>query len=640
MFQFVSHANIRLGGFWAEKQKLVRGTTIPYQWEALNDRVPGADRSGAVSNFKIAAGRAKGEFHGFVFQDSDLAKWIEAAAYAIETGADVALKTRVDRLIDLIAAAQDDNGYLNTYYTIKESPELRWSDLRDKHEMYVSGHMLEAAIAYFRATGDRKLLDVMIRNIDLIGRLLGRGRGKRPGYPGHPEIELALMRLYDLTRDERHLRLAKYFIHERGRSPRYFDQESRRLKKKDFRSDEWHAIYNQSHAPIREMKDVVGHAVRACYLFAAAADVARETGDRTLFRAVKRLWKSATERRMYLTGGVGSTLLGEAFTFDFDLPNEWAYAETCAAIALVFWSRRMLQVEIDGRYGDVMERVLYNGFLSALSEDGTHCFYRNPLADVPDPKYPKRHIRRAWHECACCPPNVSRLMMSLGGYAYSQRKRSVFVHLFLDGTADLDVDGTAIQLVQETRYPWSGRISIRIETPAPVRFRLAVRIPGWSRTASVTVGQEAVGVDSVTKNGYASIDRRWEDGDTVVIDLPMAAERVRAHPKVRQDARKVAIQRGPIVYCFEEADNGPDLHELVLPESAELRARESNTEFGRIPIISATGLRTNIDADSGALYRTDVHRKSRKVKMTAVPYYLWANRGMGEMCVWVNENEE
>lgn len=640
MNTFIHFPDVTLTGFWGEKQRLIREVTIPYQWDALNDRVKGADRSGAVKNLKIAAGKAKGTYHGFVFQDSDLAKWIEAAACSLVHHPDPGLERTIDRLAALFAAAQADDGYLNTCFTIKEDPSKRWTDLRDNHEMYVAGHLLEAGVAYFQATGKRDLLDVSIRNVDLIASLFGRGKGRRRAYPGHPEIELALVRLFRVTQEDRFLELARYFVDERGRSPRYFDQETKRLGKTDFRSDEWHALYNQSHVPIREQKEVVGHAVRAGYLFSAAADIALETGDRELFRVVKSLYRNATERKMYLTGGVGSTLLGEAYTFDYDLPNEWAYAETCAAISLIFWSQRMLQGEVDGRYGDTMERVLYNGFLSALSADGTHCFYRNPLASKPDPKYPNRHIRRAWHECACCPPNVARLMMSLGSYFYSTSGAGLFVHLYGAGTANAAIKGRPVRISQETDYPWNGRIRLGLSMADPLRFRLALRIPAWCREATLLVNGEQVTVEPLVRKGYAYLDRTWRNGDTVTLALHMPAERVWAHPKVRQAAGKVAIQRGPVVYCLEEADNGSDLHEIWLPRTSELEVVVRDTVAGRVPVVRTTGLRRFADGNARDLYPQQAIIAARPVAIHAVPYFTWANRGMADMSVWMHDGPD
>ncbi|MFC2085944.1 glycoside hydrolase family 127 protein [Bacteroidota bacterium] len=636
MTTFISHRHLILSGFWGEKQQTIRTVTIPYQWDVLNDRVKGADKSGAVRNLRIAAGRSTGTHYGFVFQDSDLAKWIEAAAYAIETRADPVLERMVDRLVLLIEAAQDGDGYLNSAFTI-ENRGKRWTDLRDNHEMYVSGHMLEAAIAYFEATGKRRFLDVMLRNVDLIDRLFGRRKDQKRGYPGHPELEQALVRLYRVTGNRRHLRLAAYFVDERGRAPRYFDQETKRLKKEDFRGLHWHALYNQSHLPIREQTEVVGHAVRAAYLFAAAADVALETGDGDLFRVVKKLWRNATERKMYLNGGIGSTLLGEAFTFDYDLPNEWAYTETCAAIALVFWSKRMLQHEIDGRYADVMERTLYNNILAALSIDGTQCFYRNPLASKPDPNYPKRHIRRAWHECACCPPNLARFFMSLGGYVYSKRKGSLFVHLFVDSDATFAVNGRPVRITQHTEYPRDGRVVIDVCPDAPTRFTVAVRIPGWTKGAALRVNGAPFDLQNITKKGYARVTRTWTAGDRVELELPMPIERVRAHPKVRQDAGKVALQRGPIVYCLEEIDNGGDLHEIILSRKAKLMVTQEGVDLGPHLAIGGSAIRRTADS-GGDLYTTDVSRTDENISIKAIPYFLWANRGMAEMTVWLRED--
>jgi hypothetical protein len=626
---------MEIAGFWGEMQDRVREVTIPYQHDALHDRVRGADRSGAVRNFRIAAGKAKGDHYGFVFQDSDVAKWIEAAAYALRTRPDPALERRVDRLISLIAESQAEDGYLNTAFTIKNSDQ-RWSDLRDNHELYVSGHMIEAAVAYYESTGKGRLLEVMKRNVDLIDRRFGREKGQQRGYPGHPEIELALIRLYRLTDDPKHLALATYFVDERGRRPRYFDQEAKRLGKEDFRSLDWYGYYNQSHQPVREQKEVVGHAVRAGYLFSAVTDVAVETGDTGLLRASRRLWRNATERRMYLTGGVGSTLLGEAFTFDYDLPNEWAYTETCAAIALVMWSKRLLEHDLDSKYADVIERTLYNNILAALSVDGKHCFYRNPLASKPDPKYPKRHIRRTWHECACCPPNLARFVMSLGDYVFTLRKRSVFVHLFVDGRKEFELGQKRITIVQKTDYPWSGKTTITIQTDSPVRFTLAVRIPAWVRSPGLTLNGESIKIQPITKKGYAKLTRTWYSGDKVKLEFPLLIEQVRAHPKVRQDAGKVALQRGPVVYCLEEIDNGADLHEIELPEEPMLKVSMESGELGKHPVITGPAIRRRTDTGD-RLYSPDVSRKQRRVRIRAVPYYLWANRGMGEMIVWMRD---
>jgi DUF1680 family protein len=379
--------------FWAPRIRRVRTVTLPYQWAVMNDRVPGAAKSSAVRNFKIAAGKAKGEFFGCVFQDSDVAKWIEAAAYSLTTRPDRKLEKTVDGMIDLIAAAQGPDGYLDTAFTVKDRKK-RWTNLRDWHEMYIMGHMMEAAVAYWEATGKRKLLDVMCRAANHVGRKFGRGKGKKRGYPGHEEIELALVKLYRATGVRKYLDLASYFVDERGRRPHYFDIESK--KRGDARPGRLYH-YNQSHLPVRKQTDAIGHAVRAMYFYCAVADVAQETGDASLAAACKRLWKSTVERRMYVTGGVGSSAAaGEAFTSDYDLPNDAAYAETCAAIGLVFWAQRMLQLDTNSEYADVMERALYNGVLSGVSLDGRSFFYTNPLAS-----HPQDEVHRADGTSSC-----------------------------------------------------------------------------------------------------------------------------------------------------------------------------------------------------------------------------------------------
>jgi len=366
-------------GFWARLAALARDVIIPYQWEVMNDRVKGVPPSGVVRNFRIAAGKSKGKFTGYRFQDSDLGKWLEAVAYRLMTHPDAKLERTADRIIDLVAEAQTEDGYLDTYYQIN-GIDKRWTNLRDDHEMYVAGHMLEGAIAYFEATGKRKFLDVMIRNIEHIAKRFGPRRGQQRGYPGHQELELALVKLYRLTGKQRFLDLAAFFINERAAKPSFYDREKKARGETSHWTDHLGMEYFQAHAPVREQKEAVGHAVRAMYMYCGIADVARETGDKSLVKQLKTLWRNTVDRRMYVTGAVGSTGDGEAFTYDYHLPNDTSYAETCASIGLIFWAQRMLRLEADGEYTDVMERALYNGALTGVSLDGKHFFYANPLA--------------------------------------------------------------------------------------------------------------------------------------------------------------------------------------------------------------------------------------------------------------------
>ena len=628
--------------FWSRYDGLIREAVIPSQWDALNDNIPGAAPSHAVHNFKIAAGLEQGEFEGLVFQDSDLAKWIEAVGYSLITHPDPDLEQTADGLIDIIEKAQRPDGYLNTYFILKE-PSKRWTNLAECHELYCAGHMIEAAVAYYQATGKRKLLDVMCRFADHIDSVFGPEEDKLKGYPGHQEIELALVKLYKTTGNEKYLKLAKYFIDERGRQPNYFDVE---LEKRG-RAQHWDAFrdfgrsYNQAHVPVREQTEAVGHSVRAAYMYSGMADIAAETGDETLKAACKRLWDNIADKRMYITGGIGSTEHGEAFTFDYDLPNGTVYAETCASIGLIFFARRMLALEADAKYADVMERALYNTAISGISLDGRRFFYVNPLEALPEAseKDPgKRHVkvtRQKWFACACCPPNVARLLASLGEYIYTADENTVFVNLYIGGEARIDLGAGSVSLVQETGYPWDETVIIKIIADKPLEFTLAMRAPGWCDRMDVSVNGEPAG--AVTLNGYARVGRTWSGGDCVEIKLDMPARRVRANPAVREDIGKVALQRGPIVYCLEEADNGKNLHEIVLPIEVELTVGPDDRIPGGAPVIKADALRVDSAAWGGGLYRADAALPLVPLKALFIPYFAWANREPGEMTVWIRE---
>ncbi|MDC7242115.1 MAG: glycoside hydrolase family 127 protein, partial [Spirochaetales bacterium] len=486
--------NVRMeGGLLGQKNDLVREKVIPYQWRALNDDIADAEPSYAIKNFKIAAGEMEGDFGGMVFQDSDVAKWLEAVAYQLATHPDETLKKTADSVIDIIEKAQDDNGYLNTRFTIKDR-DKRWTNLAECHELYCAGHMLEAAVAYFEATGERKLLDVMIRFVDHIGSIFGPGEGRKKGYPGHQEIELALMRLYKITGEKKHLDLARYFIDERGTQPHYFDLEYEARGKTDFWPDFYKGgkEYHQSHLPVREQKTAVGHSVRAVYMYTAMADIAARTGDESLKEACRTLWKNTTEKQMYVTAGIGSSGFQEAFTFDYDMPADRAYTETCASIGLVFWASRMLNMEKDGRYADVMERALYNGVMSGMNQDGDRFFYVNPLEVWPDAcEKRKDHdhvkpIRQKWYGCACCPPNIARLFASIGEYIYSVTDQDLYVHLYNSSS----VSWKGLSLKQKTEYPWNGRISMTIGGNTDTESSIYLRIPGWCRSWTVMVNGE------------------------------------------------------------------------------------------------------------------------------------------------------
>lgn len=627
------------GGFWSKYTKLIKEVTIPYQWEVLNDRVPGVVLSHAIKNFYIAAGEMEGEFAGMVFQDSDVYKWLEAVSYSLAVYPDPELEKIADEVIDLIARAQQSDGYLNTYFIIKE-PDKKWTNLRDNHELYCAGHLIEAAVAYYKATGKRKLLDVACRFADHIDSVFGPEPGKKKGYPGHEEIELALVKLYRVTGEEKYLKLSKYFIDERGKKPLYFEIEA---KTRGDKWDEQWASYFQAHLPVREQTSAEGHAVRAVYLCSGMVDVAVETDDESLIQACKRLWDNITTKRMYITGGIGSSSIGETFTFDYDLPNDTAYAETCAAIGLVFFAYRMLQIDPDRRYADVMERALYNSVISGMSLDGKKYFYVNPLEVWPE-AYEKnkvkahvKYTRQPWFECACCPPNLARLLASLGEYIYSVRDNELYVHLYVDSEVQMKIAGNEVKVKQETQYPWDGRIVIDILPEREIDFTLLLRIPGWCKDAKVSVNGEKIDINGIMEKGYVKIKRIWKAKDRVELLLSMPVMRVKANPNVREDEGRVAIQRGPIVYCLEEVDNGPNLNNIVLPKGCKFEVEYEKDLLNGVCVIKAEAERENYGSWGEELYKADVNVSYEPVKIKFVPYFAWANRAPGEMMVWVRE---
>lgn len=635
------------GGYLAERTRLVRDVVIPYQWDALNDRVPGAEPSGCVHNFQVAAGEKPGKFYGLFWQDSDLAKWLEAASYRLATHPDPKLEAEIDRLIATLAKAQGNDGYLNTYFQLVE-PQNRWANLRDCHELYVAGHMIEAGVAHFRATGKRTLLDVVCKLADLIDRTFGLQPGQIPGYCGHEEIELALVKLARATGEARYLKLASYFIDQRGQEPNYLQAETER------RGDKlpWHMYFDglatlQAARPVRELTEPVGHAVRQMYLLAAMADLAAENQDATLLQSCRTLWTSIVHRHLYLTGGVGSEPYGEKFTEPFDLPPDRAYAETCAAIGVIFFARRMLEIELHGAYADVMERALYNNVQSGMSVDGTKFFYVNPLELIP--AVAKRryecHLvktqRVGWFGCACCPPNVARLFASLGEYVASQRPDGLALHLYAASELRFTAHGRDVRLAVTTDYPWDGQVTITVtsisDLPSPnsgggSAATLHLRIPGWCRDATLAINGQPQPLTPV--NGYAALHRTWQVGDRVELSLPMPVERVRADPRVATVAGCTALQRGPVVYCLEEADHGPNLAALTLPRTAALTARHDPALLGGCVVIEATGTRQPPAPD---LYTTTAPAPA-PAPLRAIPYGLWANRGEGEMRVWIRES--
>ena len=624
--------------FWSNYRRLVREEVLPYQYAMLEDQVPDAEKSHAIENFRIAAGVTEGEFYGMVFQDSDVAKWIEACAFSLTNTPDEKLENIVDKIIELIEKAQQEDGYLNTFFTLKE-PTRRWTDLQEGHELYCAGHMMEAAVAYYNATGKDRLLKVMMRMADHIDRRFGKGKVR--GIPGHPEIELALMKLYRVTGEERYLRLCEYFVNERGTQPNYFKEEQDNRGWSIWNSDGLDVNYTQNYAPVREQKDAVGHSVRAVYLYTGMADLAGELGDDDLKKACENLWDSITKRRMYITGGIGSTVIGEAFTEDYDLPNDTVYAETCASIGLIFFAQKMLELSPRGEYADVLERALYNTVLAGMSQDGKRFFYVNPLEVTPGisgKAQTHRHAlpeRPKWFGCACCPPNVARLISSLELYAWSENDNTVFSNLYIGGEADFRKT-KGCKLITATDYPYGDKISYKVVTEgAPSNFTLAIRIPAWSDHSKTKLyyNNEELSLSDIVKDGYAYVSKSFVDGDELVLVLDMAPYPVYSSTLVHNNEGLASLQRGPLVYCVEGADNDGEVHSLRLARETKIEEVAMEQLFGGIRVLKLEGYRMQSTTELYSRRRPTPHPSI----ITAVPYYVWGNRGLGQMRVWIPE---
>lgn len=653
-------------GLLGRVSKLVKEQVLPYQWDILNDvakdAVPdhsienfsvaeGNDEgypSHCIANFKIAAGDETGDFYGMVFQDSDLAKWLEAVSYRLMSDPDSELEKIVDDIVDLIGRAQQEDGYLNTYFTIKE-PENRFTNLCECHEMYCAGHMMEAATAYYKATGKDKLLKIMCRMADLIDDNFGPEEYKRHGYPGHEEIELALVKMYEATGEARYLKLAKYFIDERGKKPYYFDIEFEKRNRASHFSYLYPPYgmysngpkYAQYHLPIREQKTFEGHSVRCMYMASGAVDVARLTGDEELLNACRGLYENMVQRRMYLTGGIGSTPKAEMFTSDYDLPNDMVYGETCASVGMMFFTKRLMEVEQKGNYADTMERALFNTCLAGMSLDGKSFFYVNPLEVDPvvSRENPDRAhvlpVRPAWFGCACCPPNLSRMITSLPEYMYTICDNQIFVNLYLPNQAKLHLKNQEAELEIMTEYPYEGLIRLDVKTEG--EYEICLRIPAWSNKKWKAEVNGIAVEEKEPVDGFLHIARHWSKGDNIVLELDFEPKRVYANPMVSKDVGKVAIQCGPLVYCLEEVDNGKGLQRIYLPKEEKLELLRKPEKLGGINEIRTKGLQLKKLQDEEVLYASDITWEYEPVDLIFIPYYTWANRGENEMTVWVHE---
>ncbi|MCG3126765.1 MAG: hypothetical protein CHACPFDD_01620 [Phycisphaerae bacterium] len=589
--------------FWAPRLRLVREVTLPHCFRQCEE-------TGRLSNFDKAAGKAEGKHEGYYFNDSDVYKVIEGAAYALQHQRDAKLEEYVDNVIARIAAAQQADGYLNTYYTLNPQ-EQRFSDIGVKHEMYCVGHLLEAGIAYAQATGKRTLLHVAMRAVENVMSVFGPGRRTNP--PGHQELELALVKLHRLTNDRRYLDQARFFIEQRGVPS----------------GRELYGEYSQDHLPIRQQTAIVGHAVRALYFLCGVADLAAIDRDAGYDDALDRMWADTYATRLYITGGLGPSAHNEGFTTPYDLPNDSAYAETCAAIASVFWNQRMALLHADGKYADIVERSMYNGVLSGLSLSGDRFFYTNPLGSRGE------HQRVPWFACACCPPNVVRFIPSVGGYAYAASDHAILVNQYIAGEADVSLAAGRVALRVATEYPWEGRVDLSLQCDKPTEFDLAVRIPEWCRRWEIR-SPDGTSQNPPPQHGYVHHRRTWAAGDQLSLAFDMPPQRVVAHPSVAADRGRVALQRGPLIYCVEDADHASHARQLVLPPTSELRVEPRADLLGGVRVIRAAALDTSARGDEDGLYAYQPQWPG--AELTAIPYFAWCNRGPGGMLVWIPES--
>ena len=658
--------------FWKTEQELVRTEVIPYQWEALNDRVPGAAPSFAMHNFRAAKAlrmRAKepgftppvfgkvpfevlpedpahpdpSKFYGFLFQDTDFYKWIEAVAYSLTGHPDPELQKTADEAITLVSEAQAEDGYLDTYY-ILNGRNAEFSNLRDNHELYCFGHLTEAAVAYKQATGNAELLGVAERYAAYVSSKIGPEPEKKHGYPGHEIAEMALVRLYEETGNGKYLELSRYFIDERGKDPKYFALEGQ--PQHNYEKPNPIFSYYQAHKPVREQDEAMGHAVRAMYLYSGMADIARLTEDESLKEACRKLFRSVSRDKMYVTGGVGSTHIGEAFTFPYDLPNDTAYTESCAAIGLVFFARRMLEMEPKGVYADVMERALYNGVLSGIALDGKSFFYVNPLEVWPEASHRdagKQHVqnvRQKWFGCACCPPNIARLLGSVGAYAFTENEDTLFTHLYMSSelVKNTGSQETKVKFEVDRSDPAKWTVRILLSGAAP-GFTLALRIPGWCLGKYTLSGAE--GGEVCGKDGYLYVKKDWQETEALTLSLSCPVRFIRSDTRVRENSGKIALTHGPLVYCLEEKDNGPDLNLVtigrdtkpseVLFDTCEIAGRAAD-------VLLVPGLREKPVTDQGLYFdASDDRDGSAPVTLRMIPYFMWANRGENEMQVWIRQ---
>lgn len=616
-------------GFWGQRQELNHKIIIPTLYKRL-------EAKGNIEAIKLSwkLGQPDPPDPPAIFNDGELTQWMEAVSYILAVQPDTDLQDLLSSLIDLFVQAQQPDGYLNSYYAVVE-PRGRFTNLRDNQELRSARHLIDAALAHHQATGEYMFLNVSLRFADLISTVFGSGEHQKHGYPGYQGIELTLVNLYRFGGDRRYLEVASYFVNQRGQQPHYFDEEARYRGENpdDFQHKSYE--YNQSHLPVREQTEAIGHAARAVLLYAAMIDLGIELEDESLIHKVEDLYESVCHRRMYITGGIGSSSENDSFTYEYDLPNENTSASTEAAVGLWLWMHSMLHINCDGQYADVMERVLYNGILSSISLDGLRYFMKNQLK-VDRERRPSYH-REQGHTSLSPILSVSNLFASLGQYIYSQGESEIIVHHYIQSSGKFDLAGYSVVVHQETDYPWDGEIAIELELDTPQEFTLKLRIPGWCQRYSLQVNDHITD-DGQYQRGYIELHRQWQHGDKILLNLDMPVERNYAHPKVTINHGRVALQRGPIVYCLESVDNNPNLDAIVLPRDAHFQINFDPDLLGGIVTIHADALyeeSTNMDDGQGVFFNNPP--SFRPCVLKAVPYFSWDNRESGNMLVWIRE---
>jgi DUF1680 family protein len=610
--------------FWTNRINTNRTVTIPFGFEKCEEE-------GRISNFARAGGLLEGEYEGKMpFDDSDVYKIIEGASYSLSTNPDEELDAYIDSIIEKIAAAQEEDGYICTWKTLHPDttpawwvkPGPRWHHLAASHELYNVGHMYEAAYAHYQATGKRNFLDIALKNADLIANTFGPEKNMEP--PGHQIIETGLIKLYLATGKEKYLDLAKFFLDQRGNAERH----------------ELYGSYSQDSIPVVQLSDAHGHAVRAAYMYAGLADIAGLMYDTSYLKAIDRIWENVVSKKIYITGGLGARRHGEAFGDDYELPNLTSYNETCAAIANVYWNHRMFLLHGNAKYIDVLERTLYNGLISGVSLSGDSFFYPNCLASDGRHKFNQGALtRKAWFNCSCCPSNIIRFMPSVPGYIYALKDDAIYINLFVSSKAKIELEKTNVEISQESNYPWDGKINLKIDTEIKKSFILKIRIPGWAKdkpvpsdlyrylnsdSEEITLKLNGNPINIDIQDGYAVIEREWIKGDAIELNFLMPVRPVLAHENVKDDIGKVALTRGPIVYCVEGIDNNKRIFNMVIPDQTQFETEQWDGLLGGI--IAITG---NVKDKSG-----------RKRILTSIPYYAWSHRGPGEMAVWLDRNVE